>query len=156
MSCHKNDSVWFSKIRTLNSFWTRTKKLLLLQVVRKAYWYFLSGERAEFLVCKSWSCRTRELVCQPTRSMWLLNLLKWAIMIINKHIIDWWMYCAVQKRYLLISANLQSNKRQKKETLRFSHQHFANRHLSKREIFHSYKNSQKIFTFFSFLENHLV
>ena len=53
-------------------------------------------------------------------------------------------------------ANLQSNKRQKKETLRFSHQHFANRHLSKREIFHSYKNSQKIFTFFSFLENHLV
>ena len=33
----QNNSVWFSKIITLNSFWTRTKKLLLLQVVRKAY-----------------------------------------------------------------------------------------------------------------------
>ena len=35
------------------------------------------------------------------------------------------MFCSVQKPYLLILANLQSNKRQKKETLRFSHQHFA-------------------------------
>ena len=33
----QNNSVWFSKIMTLNSFWTRTKKLLLQQVVRKAY-----------------------------------------------------------------------------------------------------------------------
>ena len=32
-SSHKNNSVWFSKIITLNSFWTRTKKLLALQVV---------------------------------------------------------------------------------------------------------------------------
>ena len=37
--------------------------------------------------------------------------------------------------YFLILANLQSNKRQKIETLRFSH-------LSKREIFHSYKKSR--------------
>ena len=37
-SSHKNNSVWFSKIITLNSFWTRKKKLqLLLQIVRKAY-----------------------------------------------------------------------------------------------------------------------
>ena len=35
-SSHKNNSVWFSKIITLNSFWTRTKKPLLLQVVRKS------------------------------------------------------------------------------------------------------------------------
>ena len=33
--CHKNNSVWFSKMITLNSFWTRTKKLLLVQVIRK-------------------------------------------------------------------------------------------------------------------------
>ena len=45
------------------------------------------------------------------------------------------MFCSVQKPYLLILANLQSNKRQKKETLRF----FAYMYLSKREIFHSYK-----------------
>ena len=36
-SSRKNNSVWFSKIITLNSFWTRAKKLLLLQVVRKPY-----------------------------------------------------------------------------------------------------------------------
>ena len=55
-----------------------------------------------------------------------------------------------KKLYLLILVNLQSNKRQKKETLRFSHQHFAYRHLPKREIFHSYINYRKLFTFFSF------
>ena len=49
------------------------------------------------------------------------------------------MFCAVQKPYLLILANLQSNKRHKKETLRFSYRFFAYMHLSKREIFHSYE-----------------
>ena len=49
------------------------------------------------------------------------------------------MFCSVQEPYFLILANLQSNKRQKKETLRFSHRFFAYTHLSKREIFHSYK-----------------
>ena len=34
------------------------------------------------------------------------------------------MFCAVQKPCLLILANLQSNKRLKKETLRFSHTGF--------------------------------
>ena len=33
----QKNSAWFSKIITSNSFWTRTKKLLLLQVVHKAY-----------------------------------------------------------------------------------------------------------------------
>ena len=44
------------------------------------------------------------------------------------------MFCAVPKPYLLILANLQSNKRQKKESLWFSNQHFAYMHISKREI----------------------
>ena len=70
----------------------------------------------------------------------------------SKQIIDQWVFCAVQKLYLLILANLQSNKQQKKETLRFSHQHFAYTHLSRREIFHSLKKkSRKLFTFLSFL-----
>ena len=70
----------------------------------------------------------------------------------GKQIIDQWMFCSVQKPYLLILENLQSNKRQKKETLRFSHQHFAYTHLSQREIFHSLKKkSRKLFTFLSFL-----
>ena len=55
------------------------------------------------------------------------------------------------KPYLLILANLQRNKRLKKETLRFSHRFFAYMHISKREIFHSYKKSRKFFTFFTFL-----
>ena len=48
------------------------------------------------------------------------------------------------RTYLLILTNLQSSKRQKKETLRF----FAFMHLSKREIFHSYKKPRMFFTFF--------
>ena len=55
------------------------------------------------------------------------------------------MFCAVEKPYLLILANLQSNKRQKKESLWFSNQHFAYMHISKREIFHSYKKVSKVF-----------
>ena len=79
------------------------------------------------------------------------------MMVIKNQIIDWWMFWTVQKPYLLILANLQSNKRQKKETIRFSHRFFAYMHLSKREIFHSYKKSQKFFIFFlAFLINHLV
>ena len=62
------------------------------------------------------------------------------------------MFCAVQKPYLLIFANLQSNKRQKKETLRFSNQHFAYMHISKREIFFPTKKSPKFFTFLRFLD----
>ena len=61
------------------------------------------------------------------------------------------MFCVVPKPYLLILANLQINKRQKKETLRFSHRFFAYMHLSKREIFHSYKKYRKFFIFFTFL-----
>ena len=59
---------------------------------------------------------------------------------------------SVKEPYLLILANLQNNKRYKKETLRFSHQFFAYMHLSKREIFHSYEKSRKFFTFFSVLD----
>ena len=62
------------------------------------------------------------------------------------------MFCSVQEPYLLILANLQSNKRQKKETLRFSNRFFAYMHLSKREIFYSYEKSRKFFTFHSFLD----
>ena len=65
------------------------------------------------------------------------------------------MFCAVQKPYLLILANLQSNKRQKKETLRFSNQHFAYMHISKREIFHSYKKVSKVFHISIILYNEL-
>ena len=56
--------------------------------------------------------------------------------------------CAVQKPYLLILGDLRSNNRQKKETLRFSNQHFAHKRLFKREIFHSYKQISKVFQLF--------
>ena len=46
------------------------------------------------------------------------------------------MFCAVQKPYLLILANLQSNKQLKKETLRFSLRFVAYMHLSKGKISH--------------------
>ena len=49
------------------------------------------------------------------------------------------MYCAVQQPCLLILANLQINKRQKKEKLRFNRIFFAYMHPSKRESFPSYK-----------------
>ena len=62
------------------------------------------------------------------------------------------MFCAVQKPYLLILANLQSNKRQKKETLRFFNQHFAYKHLFKSEIFHSYKILENFSQFFCFFD----
>ena len=42
------------------------------------------------------------------------------------------MFCSVEEPYFLILANLESNKRQKKETLRFSHRFFAYMYLSKR------------------------
>ena len=51
------------------------------------------------------------------------------------------MFNAVQKPYFLMFANLQSNKREKKETLRFSLQFFAYMHLSKSGIFYSYRKS---------------
>ena len=51
------------------------------------------------------------------------------------------MFCSVLKSYFLYFANLQSNKRQNKETLRFSYRSFAHMYLSKREIFHSHKKS---------------
>ena len=76
----------------------------------------------------------------------------WAIIIIDGQIIDWWMFCSVQEPYFLILANIQSNKRQEKETVRFSHWFCAYMHLFKREIFHSYKESPKFFTFLSFLD----
>ena len=62
------------------------------------------------------------------------------------------MFCAAQKPYLLILANLQRNKRHLKEKLRFSNRFFAYMRLSKRENFHSYEKSRKFFTFFSFLD----
>ena len=43
------------------------------------------------------------------------------------------MFCSALKPYFLFLANLQSNKRQNKETLRYSHRFFAYMHLSKRE-----------------------
>ena len=62
------------------------------------------------------------------------------------------MFFAVQNPYLLILANLQSNKRQKKETLRFSNRFYAYMHLSKREISIPTKNPRTFFTFFSFFD----
>ena len=92
-----------------------------------------------------------EFIGQLSRTQWSLFASIFLAMS-GKQIIDQWMFCAVQKLYLLILANLQSNKRRKKETLRFSHQHFAYTHLSRREIFHSLKKkSRKLFTFLSFL-----
>ena len=73
----------------------------------------------------------------------------------SKQIMDQWMFYAVQKPYLLILANLQSNKRQKKETLRFSHQHFAYTHLSTWNFPFLKKKSRKLFTFISFLNQSL-
>ena len=52
-----------------------------------------------------------------------------------------------KRPYLLILANIQSNKRQKKETLRFSDQYFSYMLLSKRKIFHFNRKSQNLFTF---------
>ena len=101
---------------------------ILLKTPRRA-------ERIHWSVITQWS---------PTASIFLAMS--------SKQIIDQWMFCAVQKPHLLILVNLQSNKRQKKETLWFSHQHFAYTHLSRREIFHSLeKKSRKLFTFLSFL-----
>ena len=102
---------------------------ILLKTPRRAEWIYWS-------VITQWS---------PTASIFLAMS--------SKQIIDQWMFCAVQKPHLLFLVNLQSNKRQKKETLWFSHQHFAYTHLSQREIFHSLKKkkSRKLFTFLSFL-----
>ena len=66
------------------------------------------------------------------------------------------MFYSVQKPYLLILANLQSNKRLKRETLCFSRQVFAYMHLSKREIYHSYKKLESFSRFLALLINHLV
>ena len=54
-------------------------------------------------------------------------------MIINNQIIDLLMFYSVQEPHFLVLENLQSiqsNKRQKKETLGFSHPFFAYMHLS--------------------------
>ena len=58
------------------------------------------------------------------------------------------MFCSVQEPYFLILANLQSNKRQKKETVRLSHRFFDHSHLSRREIFQFYKKFWKFFKIF--------
>ena len=64
------------------------------------------------------------------------------------------MFYSVQEPYFLVLANLQSiqsNRRQKKETLGVSHRFFAYIHVSKREIsIPSKKKPRKFFTFFSF------
>ena len=112
------------------------------------YWYLLSRESTEFIVCKSRSCSTLELVVISTNMQHVT--LKSPKMSNDND--KKWMFCAIQKLHLLVLANLQSNKRLKKETLRFSHWFFVYMHLSKREIFHSYKKSRKFFTFFTFLD----
>ena len=69
------------------------------------------------------------------------------------------MLYSVQEPYFLVLANLQSiqsNKRQKKETLGFSHRFFAYMHLSKREIsIPSKKNLESFSHFLAFVINHL-
>ena len=57
-----------------------------------------------------------------------------------------------KRPYLLILAKLQSNKRQKKETLRFSDQYFSYMLLSKRKIFHFNRKSRNLFTFLSLID----
>ena len=53
-------------------------------------------------------------------------------------------------RALFPGSPIQCNKRQKKETLGFSHGFFAYMHLSKREISIPSKKPRNFFTFFSF------
>ena len=67
----------------------------------------------------------------------------------NNQIIDLWMLCAVKKPYLLILANLQSNKRQKKETIRFSLITCISLNV---KFSIPTKNLEIFFTFFSFLD----
>ena len=114
------------------------------------YWYLLSRESADFLVCKS--CSILELVVISTNMQHVI--LKSPKMSNDND--KQWMFCAVQKLYLLVLANLQSNKRLKKETLPFSHWFFTYMHLSKREISHSYIKSREFSHFSPLLINHLV
>ena len=116
------------------------------------YWYLLSRESAEFLVCKSRSCSILELVVISTNMQHVT--LKSPKMSNDND--KQWMFCAVQKLDLLDLANLQSNKRLKKETLPFSHWFFTYMHLSKREISHSYIKSREFSHFSPLLINHLV
>ena len=60
-------------------------------------------------------------------------------------------FSSVQEPYFLIFACLQvlNDRREKRYDFPSI---FAYMHLSKREIFHSYKKSRKFFTFFTFLD----
>ena len=60
--------------------------------------------------------------------------------------------CRTKAIFADLSKSPKYNKRQKKETLPFSNQHFTYIHLFKREVFHSYKKLRKFFTFPSFLD----
>ena len=69
------------------------------------------------------------------------------------------MFYSVKEPYFLILENLESNKRQKKETLRFSHRFFAYMHLSKRAWNFPYLQTISeiyifsVYTFYSFSLN---
>ena len=64
--------------------------------------------------------------------------------------------CRTKAMFADFSKSPKYNKRQKKETLPFSNQHFTYMHLFKREVFHSYKNFESFSHFLAFLINHLV
>ena len=90
-----------------------------------------ASESAEFLVCKSRSCRTLELVVVSTNTQHVTLKSPKMSSDDNKQSNYRLMNVLCRKKlYLLILANLQSNKRQKKETPRFSHRFFAYMHLS--------------------------
>ena len=66
------------------------------------------------------------------------------------------MFCAVQKPYLLISANLQSNKRQKKKRYDFPINFSPTRITVSVKFSIPTKNLESSSHFLAFLINHLV
>ena len=125
------------------------------------YWYFPLNERAEFLVILGLQkpvLYTGNCMSTSTRHVTLKSplLLQFPNFELgdndNRQSNYTLMFCAVQKPYFPVLANLQSNKPQEKETLRLSHQHFAYMPFFKREIYHPYRKSRNLFTFLNFLD----
>ena len=106
-------------------------------------------EKPKLLLTGTYTSTSTRHVTLNLLSYYSFRIVNCAIMIINNQIIDQWIFCSVQKPYLLILANLQSSKRKKKETLPFSYR-FSPTCISLNVKF-SIPKSWKFFTFFSFL-----
>ena len=78
-------------------------------------------EKPKLLLTGTYTSTSTRHVTLNLLSFYSFRIVNCAIMIINNQIIDQWIFCSVQKPYLLILANLQSSKRKKKETLPFSY-----------------------------------